>query len=322
MKLSVCMITYNHEKFIAQAIESVLMQEADFEYELVISEDCSTDSTRAIVEDYHKRYPERIRLLPSDENLGMMKNSVRALQACQGEYIAFLEGDDYWTAPRKLQAQVDYLDTHPECAVSWHRVMRVYEDGSCEPAVCPSDPHKDVSSLEDLLDTNFLPAGSVVFRNGLLGALPDWYLRLPVGDWPLYLLLAMHGDIGLVDGTMSVYRVHSGGVWSLTATRERRCLVDLEIYGRFSRILGRAHAPTIRRCMAKRYRLLVAEYENRGARRQAARCALRLLLLDPRESSHWEPPGIAALRLCCPTLHKAGRACKHALNAIRHGVEG
>lgn len=109
MKVSVLMITYNHEKFIAQAIDSILMQQVNFDYEIVIGEDCSTDGTRAIVIQYQKEYPDKIRLLLPEENLGMHKNFVQTFRACQGEYIALLEGDDYWTSPRKLQKQVDFF---------------------------------------------------------------------------------------------------------------------------------------------------------------------------------------------------------------------
>ncbi len=112
--VSVKMITYNHAPYIAQAIESVLMQKTDFPFELVIGEDCSTDETRRIVFDYAERYPETIRVITSDANVGMHQNSHRTAKACQGKYIAYCEGDDYWHHPDKLQKQVDYLEQHPE----------------------------------------------------------------------------------------------------------------------------------------------------------------------------------------------------------------
>src|SRR5204862_6731871 len=97
-KVSVCMITFNHEKYIEQAVESVMMQETDFDYELVVGEDCSTDSTRDILERLMERYPERIRLNLHAENKGMLRNFEHTLKSYRGEYIAILEGDDYWTA--------------------------------------------------------------------------------------------------------------------------------------------------------------------------------------------------------------------------------
>jgi len=115
--VSVNMITYNHEPYIAQAIEGVLQQKTNFPFELVIGEDCSTDGTREIVFDYKKKYPDTIRVITSDKNVGACKNSLRTEKACRGKYIAYCEGDDYWHHPQKLQKQVDYLESHPECGL-------------------------------------------------------------------------------------------------------------------------------------------------------------------------------------------------------------
>ena len=106
--LSIASITYNHEQFIAQAIESWLMQKTSFEIEIIIGEDCSTDNTRAIIEKYRKLHPDLIKLIISESNVGMMPNFIRTLAACRGKYIALCEGDDYWTDPYKLQKQVDF----------------------------------------------------------------------------------------------------------------------------------------------------------------------------------------------------------------------
>lgn len=112
--VSVGLMTYNHEKFIGKAIESVLMQEVNFTYELLIAEDCSTDRTREIVLAYKKKYPDVIRLLLQDQNVGMKKNSNDLRRACCGKYRANLEGDDYWIDPGKLQKQVDFLENNPD----------------------------------------------------------------------------------------------------------------------------------------------------------------------------------------------------------------
>src|SRR6202022_1084614 len=137
MKLSVTMITYNHERFIAQAIESALAQRVEFDYEIVIGEDLSTDNTRAIVLDFARRYPDRILPILRDRNIGAMRNFAQTIAACRGQYLAFLEGDDYWTSPDKLQKQVDFLDAHYECAISCHRVRYLYELGSAECDIFP-----------------------------------------------------------------------------------------------------------------------------------------------------------------------------------------
>ncbi len=115
--VSVKMLTYNHVPFITQAIESILQQKTIFPFELVIGEDCSTDGTREAVFEYQKKYPDIIRVITSDKNVGMTKNGLRVLKACQGKYLAICEGDDYWQSPHKLQKQVDYLERHPECGL-------------------------------------------------------------------------------------------------------------------------------------------------------------------------------------------------------------
>ena len=125
--VGVNMITYNHAPYIAKAIEGVLQQETNFPYELVIGEDCSTDGTREIVLDYQRKYPDIIRVITSDQNVGMHKNGLRTQKACRGKYIAYCEGDDYWHHPKKLQKQVDYLESHPECGLVHSDQDRYYE---------------------------------------------------------------------------------------------------------------------------------------------------------------------------------------------------
>jgi glycosyltransferase involved in cell wall biosynthesis len=115
--VSVHMITYNHVTFIAQSIEGVLQQKTNFPVELIIGEDCSTDGTREIVFDYQKKYSDIIRVITSDKNIGAKNNGIRTMKSCQGKYVAFCEGDDYWHHPYKLQKQVDYLESHPECGM-------------------------------------------------------------------------------------------------------------------------------------------------------------------------------------------------------------
>jgi glycosyltransferase involved in cell wall biosynthesis len=115
--VSVKMITYNHAPYIAQAIEGVVRQKTNFPFELVIGEDCSTDGTREIVFDYQKKFPDIIRVITSDENVGMKRNGSRTTKACKGKYLAWCEGDDYWHHAGKLQLQTDYLESHPECGL-------------------------------------------------------------------------------------------------------------------------------------------------------------------------------------------------------------
>lgn len=119
--LSIVSITYNHEAYIAKTIEGVMMQQVNFPIEFIIAEDCSTDNTRKIVLDYANQYPELIKVITSKNNVGAVANEHRAMLAARGKYIAFCEGDDYWTDPLKLQKQVDFLESHTDYSVCFHR---------------------------------------------------------------------------------------------------------------------------------------------------------------------------------------------------------
>ena len=126
--VSVCMITYNHEKYISQSIDGVLMQKTDFPIELVIGEDCSTDNTRNLCMEYKEKYPDKIKLLLPEKNLGMIQNFNATIQSCAGKYIALCEGDDYWIDPYKLQKQVDFLEANPDFSFVYTDVDIYYED--------------------------------------------------------------------------------------------------------------------------------------------------------------------------------------------------
>lgn len=115
--VSVHMITYNHAPFIRKAIQGVLQQKTEFPFELIIGEDFSTDGTREIVYNFQMKYPEIIKVITSERNVGAKENSIRVFEACKGKYIAFCEGDDYWNNNRKLQKQITYMETHPECGL-------------------------------------------------------------------------------------------------------------------------------------------------------------------------------------------------------------
>ena len=125
--VSVCMTTYNHEPYIAEAIESVLAQQTSFGVELVVGEDCSTDRTAAICREYAAKYPDRIRLVTSPENVGWRANYRRTFEACRGKYVAYLDGDDWWCDPRKLQMQADLMESDPGCGMCYTRASNYWQ---------------------------------------------------------------------------------------------------------------------------------------------------------------------------------------------------
>jgi glycosyltransferase involved in cell wall biosynthesis len=212
MKLSVMMITYNHERFIAQALESILAQRVDFEYEIVVGEDCSTDNTREILKDFQRLNPGRIVSILRTKNIGAISNFAATIAACRGRYLAVLEGDDYWTDQNKLQKQVEFLDSHPDFAICCHRVRFLDEMGTLDFEVHPS--FSGSYTIEDLLRMNFVISCSAVLRRELIGPLPSWFFGLALGDWPLFALVATQGKVEVLDEIMATYRVHSAGIWS------------------------------------------------------------------------------------------------------------
>jgi hypothetical protein len=310
IKVSVAMITYNHEQFIAQAIESVLMQQTDFTVELVIGEDCSTDGTRSIVQDYASKHPGKIKPLLHPQNLGPVdspgkKNFVSVFSACRGKYVAILEGDDYWTDPLKLQKQVDFLEAHPECSICFHRFIARFEDGSNRPPHVSMVPHGgSIFSLEDLLVQNFIGTATVMYRQGVVPELPDWYFTLSTGDRSLHTLHAEHGMIGFIDEIMAVYRVHAGGVWSVSSSAHRLA-VQMAFYTTMRQHLGLKYAARIDAGMSKAYFREAVICENKGNPTQARGYLLRSIKEYPL-NPYIRLIDLASmqLRLFAPTLHR------------------
>jgi len=211
--VSIVMLTYNHESYIKQAIEGVLIQKTNFTIELIIGEDCSKDNTREICEEYAFKYPI-IHLLPSQTNLGMMPNFIRSLNACNGKYIAVCDGDDYWTEPNKLQSQIDFLETNVDYSICFHNSKYLWENNSRNNLKMVSPFQKKTSYLENIIFDNFMPTNSVVFKNQPTIKYPSWFSTLKFGDWVLWILNAQYGKIGYINETMAVYRVHSTGAAS------------------------------------------------------------------------------------------------------------
>jgi glycosyltransferase involved in cell wall biosynthesis len=214
VKVSVCLLTYDHERYIAGAIESALAQKTDFDWELVVGDDCSKDRTGEIVRSFAECHPGRIRALPFETNVGLVPNFLRTFGACRGEYVALLDGDDYWTHPSKLQRQSDFLDAHPECSISFHDVAVLLPDDTVCEANYTSPDQKEFSGVEDLFETNFIATCSAMLRRGAVTELPSWYASSRWEDWPLYILYAERGKIGYLNEVMAVYRNHGRGLWS------------------------------------------------------------------------------------------------------------
>jgi glycosyltransferase involved in cell wall biosynthesis len=273
--VTVLVMTCNHERFIAGALDSVLAQETDFDFEILISEDLSTDRTRQIVLDYQGRHPERIRLLLSEHNLHSNEVVARGLRAARGAYIALLDGDDYWTSPDKLQKQVRFLESHPRCSMCFHNARVVDERGVLPPRDWTPAGHPEISTLEEIWMGNFIATCSVMYRNGVLEEIPDWYIPLfPITDWPLHILHAERGEIGYLDEVMGVYRYHPGGLYS-SLDEAAKLDATARFYTYMGQKLGGRHTALIRRANFRYFVDWAREYEQRGELETARACLRR-----------------------------------------------
>lgn len=208
--VAICMLTYNHENYIEQAIQGVLMQRCNFNYLLVIGDDASKDNTVSIAKKYELNHPEKIKVFDHKENIGMMPNFIFVLDKCQAEFVSICEGDDYWTDPYKLQKQVDFLQAHPQYAIAAHNCNMYFEDTK-ESIPFHQKPVKETLTIRDFIFGNYINTLSILYRKKF-ETLPQWMLQSKLGDWPLILILTQQGAVHFDNTIQGVYRIHATGV--------------------------------------------------------------------------------------------------------------
>jgi glycosyltransferase involved in cell wall biosynthesis len=286
------MLAYQHERYVADALEGILRQRTDFAFEVLVGDDASTDATRAVIRRYADANPGRIQTYFPDRNLGSGGKLIfdALLRRSRGEYIALLDGDDYWTSDEKLRRQVAYLDEHAEHSLCFHNVILRYEDGDV-----PDAPDSDQTGGAELDSGAILercPGTScgVMFRREAIDPLPGWFFDLPWGDWALFLMAAWHGRIWYMPDIMGVYRIHSGGLYrGLAEVDALRTLKDF--YERLEGIVPAEFEERRRRALSKTWVDLGLEHERLGERAAARDCLRESLRLQPfRRPSRYLPP--------------------------------
>ncbi|WP_430895822.1 MULTISPECIES: glycosyltransferase family 2 protein [unclassified Paraflavitalea] len=217
--LSVCIVTYNHEKYIRQCLDSALAQQTNFPFEIIIGEDCSKDATRAIIQEFEQHYPETIVPIYHDRNVGAARNNFEfVFGKARGKYLAILDGDDYWTDHQKLQKQVDYLEAHPETSFCFHRSDSVDDDGKLIETGVRSEAIT-VHNWKDVFHI-FIPTLSVVCRNHF-ASIPPEMLVTKSGDAFIFAILSGYGNAADLGFVGSAYRVHGGGTYSSKSQVDR-----------------------------------------------------------------------------------------------------
>lgn len=193
------------------------MQQVNVPFEIVVADDCSPDGTRDIVDEYDAKYPGIIRRLYPAENVGMWENSYRLLNSVKGKYYTFIEGDDYWTDPNKLQQQYDFLEANPDHVCCFHNATVIREEGTQNQLTFsryPEKPVPETTGLADLLmNGNYVPSSSIMMRNVFNGKLPKLIADEKVMcDTMNHFMHATYGKYHYINKDMSVYRLHAGGV--------------------------------------------------------------------------------------------------------------
>jgi glycosyltransferase involved in cell wall biosynthesis len=239
LRVNVLLVTYNHEPFIRQAMDSILMQRFDGEIEIIVADDMSTDATVAVIRTFQE-IDARVsfRYLKAARNLGITRNYERGFAACTADYVAVLEGDDYWTDPRKLAKQVRFLENRRECVACSSNYI-VFDEGLKQfapriPILEGWDYLTSRSLIRDNVIGNF---STCMYRTGALRLVPPSLFSIKAYDWILHITLGQFGLIGFLRSPMSVYRVHPKGSWSLL-THQQKLAEQLELLPQYDRATG------------------------------------------------------------------------------------
>lgn len=216
--VSICCLAYNHENYIKDALDSFLMQNTEFRYEILIHDDASTDRTADIIREYEKKYPDIVKPIYQTENQYSKGKKITIdiqFPRVQGKYIAMCEGDDYWTDVNKLQRQVEYMENHPECSLCVHSSeivdvnKNILEKHIPYSKECTLNTEEVIQQNGDLFSTN-----TMLFRAQYVENLPSFYMNAHVGDYPLTIYLSLCGQIYYTPKMMSAYRKGVPGSWS------------------------------------------------------------------------------------------------------------
>lgn len=255
VKLSVCCITFNHAEYIRDCLESILSQQTDFDFELLVYDDASTDNNQGIIKHFACK-DHRIKLFLQKENLwskGKFGLLTHLFPAASGKYIAFCEGDDMWNDPHKLQKQVDFLEANPDFVISFHEVEKVDSAGkSLNQTVLGINRHKDLDR-KDLLSGNLIPTVSAVIRSDLVRGLPEIPKGFTNGDTFLFAILGQYGKAHFhPDIVPAKYRIHGGGVWS-GSDQKQRIEGQIQTFQVLARSVDPKFTPLVNRVLLDKY---------------------------------------------------------------------
>ena len=217
--VDIILFCYNQEQYIEQALRSIYAQELpkDVSARIIVADDASPDNTLAIIKRLAPESPFPMTFLPEEPNMGISKNYKRSFAATEADYVAILEGDDYWL-PNHLAQHIEFLENHPECSMSMNEISFLFDSGYIHTELLVHDESADhicVDIHKQITEGNQLGnLSACAFRGHDLRELPNDLFELPVSDWMLGVMMSERGDIGILKGTTSVYRIKESGVWA------------------------------------------------------------------------------------------------------------
>lgn len=236
MKINIILITYNQAQYIRQVLESILMQKTSCEVEIIVADDCSTDNTLDIIKEYDMKSTFTFTYLEKEHNIGYNKNYQQAFTACTGDYVAIMEGDDYWVKENHLQNHIDHLEQHPNASMSYNRHIRLFEDQS----------RKEIFDWATDLDYEFITTEQLalgnrignlsccVFRGNQIQNLDSKLFDVEIADWMLGMYMGQFGPLLYLKDVTSAYRIHDNGQWSKMTEREQ-CLRVIELINEYDK---------------------------------------------------------------------------------------
>jgi glycosyltransferase involved in cell wall biosynthesis len=291
-KVSICLISYNHGAYLGDSLASIFSQKTNFNFEVVIGDDCSSDNTQEVIREYLKKYPDKMKCFFHPENLSRKYkeftpgklNFLHGLYNCSGEFIVHIEGDDYFTDELKLQKQVDFLEANVDCTACFHNALMKFENECSLDYLINKEDQKTRIYPTDLLvekETWFMATASVMFRSDLLKELQFWFSKSKSGDIPLYVILSHKGPIGYIGEVMSVYRRDDNGM-SYTDDRKHAAFVENRIFmfEHLNRQTEGKYKSQIKPILSEFYEMLAETVENKSSIMSRFKCILKSFMLS------------------------------------------
>lgn len=254
--LTVCIRTFNQKEFIETTLDSVLMQITSFSFNIIISDDSSNDGTKEIIQQYQRRFPEKISLIIGINNIGGPANLRRVIEASSSKYITCLDGDDYYLDEYKLQKQVDFLEGHPEFTACFHNALNVNVDGAPISLFNPLDFPSIIDAHYFIQNDWFIPIHSAMIRRELI-IFPDWYESVINDDYVVHLSVVKNGPYYYRPDVMVAYRHHSHNTSSIYKDEVLTAMKLRDILNRYSKIFPKEYLHL--------FRERINEYDNRIA---------------------------------------------------------